>query len=336
MTGSTDTVGGTAMQAVVIVASDRGNHLELQSVPTPSLGPTDVLIGVRAASLNRADLGARKALRAGATPPIAGLDAAGEVVAVGADVQTVAIGERVMARVAGGYAEFAAVDERLTLPIPPEMSFEAAAATILAAITEHDALINAGQMQAGELVLIHAAASGVGLFAVQLARLLGAERIFATVRSPRAAALLHELGVDTLIVTGESDFAQVVQEQTDGHGVDVIIDHVGGPYLSKSLASLAIRGRLVNVGRLGGPSGTLDMEALAFKRATVVGTTNRTRSLDEHIAIINGVRRDVLPLLADGRLRPIIDRTIPLADAMAGQDALAADEPIGKIVVTVR
>jgi putative PIG3 family NAD(P)H quinone oxidoreductase len=320
------------MRAIVVVPSSAGGGLEPATLPVPVPGPTEVLVRVHAASLNRADL----AQRAGASAPtVAGLDAAGEVAALGSAVREAAVGDRVMAKVAGGYAEYVAVDARLLLPVPDRLSFAEAAASVLPLLTEYDALVDAGGLAPGETVVVHAAASGVGQWGLQLARELGAGRVLGTVRSGRSRELLTSLGADRVVDVSTERFADVVLEETREAGADVVVDHVGGPYLAENVRCLAIGGRLVDVGRLGGAEGTLDLEAVAFKRLRIVGTTFRTRSLEDHAAIVAGVARDVLPAVAAGRLRPVVDRVVPLEDALEAQHALARDEPLGKIVLQV-
>jgi NADPH:quinone reductase-like Zn-dependent oxidoreductase len=254
---------------------------------------------------------------------------------MGSEVSGFAIGDRVMAMCAGGYAELATVEHRLAVRVPERLSWEAAAAIPVAYMTEHDALITNAGLQAGESVLINAASSGVGVAAIQIARFWGARPVFGTSGAPAKLAALAELGLDRGINYHTENFADAVLAATDGKGVDVIIDHVGSPYLADNLRCLALRGRLVSVGRLGGRAGELDLDLLALKRLRLIGVTFRTRTLDERIAIAQRFATDLLPALADGRLRPLIDRVFPLREALAAQAYMASNAQIGKIVLTV-
>ena len=329
------------MQALVIVPSTDGGTLELRNVPDPVPGPSELLLRVRATALNRADLAQRR----GAYPApvkasdsglaIAGLEAAGEVVGMGSEVAGFTVGDRVMAMCAGAYAELATVDYRLAVRIPDRLSWEAAAAVPVAYMTEHDALITNARLQAGESVLINAASSGVGVAAIQIAKSWGAKPVIGTSGVPQKLAALAELGLDVGINYRTENFADAVLAATYGRGVDVIIDHVGAPYLADNLRCMALRGRLVSVGRLGGGKGEFDLDVLALKRLQFIGVTFRTRTLDERIAIAQRFTADLLPALADGRLRPLIDRVFPLREALAAQAYLASNAQVGKIVLTV-
>jgi NADPH2:quinone reductase len=241
-----------------------------------------------------------------------------------------------MTLVTGGLAERVVVDERMPIVLPEQWTFDMGAAAVLALLTGHNALRTVGRLRPGDTVLVNAAQSGVGQMTLQLAVALGAGRVLAGVRSVKNADLLNRLGADALIRTDTDGFAQQVLEETDGRGVDVVIDHVGGPYLAEHLQSAALGGRIISVGRLGGPTGDLDLETVALKRLSIVGVTFRTRDADEKAAVAQGVRDDLTTPLAEGRLDPLVDRVLPWTDALAAQEAVAADSHLGKIVLRVQ
>jgi len=325
------------VRAILIMPTDGIATLELAKIAAPSVGPKDVRIRVRAASVNRADLLARAGVHAPATssgPWIAGLDAAGEIVEVGSQVETAKVGDRVMAMVPGGLAEEVVLPADMAMQVPTSWSWVEGAAAVLGLMTEHNALATAGRVQRGETVLVHAAASGVGTQAVQLARELGAARVIGTSRSARLAAPLTDLGLDHLIVTAEDDFADQVLALTGGTGAHVILDHVGGPYLPGNIRAAAVRGRIVNIGRLGGAEGTLDLEELARKRLEIIGTTFRTRTPAEKAKVVADLRDGVDLEAAADRLRPVVDRVLPWTKVREAQKALEGAH-LGKIVLAV-
>nr|WP_277612379.1 zinc-binding dehydrogenase [Cryobacterium lyxosi] len=309
----------------------------MRDLSSPEPGPHQVKIRVRNASVNRADLGQRAGTHQpaspGSAPVVVGLDAAGDVVTVGSEVTRVHVGDRVMAIVSGGLSEEVVVDAALVIPIPPAWTYAEGAAAILGLMTEHNALRTAGELEPGDTVLVHAAASTVGLQCVQLAKYLGAGLIIATVRTDRATDLLRSSGADHVIEVGEAGFADRVLELTDGRGVDVIVDHVGGPYLAENIRCAALLGRIVGVGRLGGAHGDLDLEALAFKRISIIGVTFRTRDAAEKAAIVAALLSDVEP--AFEALRPSIDRILPWTEVQQAQDLMAANSHLGKIVLSL-
>jgi len=322
-------------------------RVELTAVPEPEVGPGDVLIEVHASSVNRADLAVRTGTHvpAGASsPPLpspvaVGLDAAGVVAAVGAGVDSVAVGvgDRVMAMASGGLAERAVVPAGMIVPIPAGWSFAEGAAAIVGLMTEHDALRTAGRLGAGERVLVLGAGSGVGLQGVQLARRLGAGSIIAVARSDRASATLRDLGADSVVVVGHdlpARFSGEVLDAVDGDGVDVVLDHVGGPYLAETMRCMGVGGRIVGIGRLGGAVGELDMELMAFRRVELIGVTFRTRSVQDKVDIVRRLRDELGDGLAD--LRPPIDRVLPWTDVDAAHALLTNNQSVGKVVLEVR
>ncbi len=327
------------MKAFIVIQNPAGGTLELRDLPDPVLEPGELLIRVKAAGVNRADLYQRKGTHPAPTKYgsliIAGLEAVGEVVDIGDGVTGFKRGDRIMAHCPGGYAEFVTVNYRLALPVPERLSWEEAGAIPISYMTEHDALITNAGLQAGESVLIHAASSGVGVAAVQIAKLFGAKPIMGTGGDPAKFDALRSLGMDLGIHYRAQNFADAILTHTAGAGVNVIIDHVGGPYLKDNLRCLALKGRLVSVGRLAGKVGELDLDFLALRRLHLIGVTFRTRTLEERVVIAERFAREVLPALADGRLRPKIDRVFPFHQALEAQDYMASNAQVGKIVLTV-
>lgn len=313
--------------------------LVVTDVPDPSPRAGQLLVRVRAAGLNRADLAARAGtyvVGAPGAPPrrsTAGAELAGEVVAVGDDVEGWAVGDRAMAQ-GPGYAELAAVDARLALPAPDALSWEEAGALPVALLTMHDALVTNGRWTFGASVLVHAVTSGVGVIGAQLALHLGAPLVLGTSRTPakreRLAALLAD---DRFVAVDPAELVAVAADRTEGRGVDVTIDNVGAAVLADTLAASAILGRIVQVGRLGGRVGTLDLDELARKRVSLIGVTFRTRTLDERVAVVRAAWGDLADAVTAGVLRPPIHAAYALEDALAAQDALARDEHLGKLVL---
>jgi NADPH:quinone reductase len=323
----------------VVIAAD--GTLRVADVAEPRPGPHEVLVDVAAAAVNRADLAQRKGRhepgpgKAGDGARIAGMDAAGVVAEVGAEVDTIRTGDRVMGLVAGGYAQRAVLDARLAIPVPGTWSLVEAAAAVSGLQTGYDALVNAAGLAPGEVVVVQGASTPVGLTAIQIARHLGAGMIMGTIRTGRAHAQVVSAGADLVIHATSESVADAVLKVIGGRGADVIVDHVGGDTLPDSIRSLAIEGRLVSVGRLAGPTGELDLESLAYKRARIIGVTFRTRSIAQYAQIARAVGENLLPAMERGELRPIIDRTYALDRAAEAQAFMAADEHRGKLVLTV-
>jgi NADPH:quinone reductase-like Zn-dependent oxidoreductase len=325
------------MRAAII--DPRAGTLELQSVPDPEPGPRDLLVHVRAAGLNRADLAMRRGeYRVGARPAappeprVGGGELAGEVVAIGPAVTRWKPGDRVMA-MGAGYAELARVDERLALPVPESFRWEEAGTTPVALLTAHDALVTNGRLREGETVLVHAVSSGVGVAALQLARHLRARLVFGTSRVPAKLERLRALGLDVGIDTTRDALAEVVHARTDGRGVDVVVDNVGAGLLGATIEAAAILGRIVQVGRLGGRRDEIDLDELARKRLSLVGVTFRTRTPEERIAVVERFLAHLGPALAAGAFRPLVDRVFELADVDAAQRALAENRHVGKLAL---
>ena len=323
------------MKAVVL--TDEG--LALREVPVPEPKPNEVLVKVAASGLNRADLimaAGRPHGSLGGAGAIAGLEWAGEVAAVGAEVPEFRPGDHVMCSGAGGYAEYAVTDWGRVCPVPKAAAAPVEAATLPIALqTMHDALITNGRLAAGESVLIQGASSGVGIMAIQIARLKGAGTVLATSRDVGRRARLAEVGADLVLDPTESTWVEQAREATNGKGVDLTIDQVSGALANQTMQAAAVLGRIVNVGRLGGFTAEFDFDLHALKRIDYIGVTFRTRSVEEVRAINAAMRADIWDAVEDGTLSLPIDRTFPLERAAEAQAHMRANAHFGKIVLTV-
>jgi putative PIG3 family NAD(P)H quinone oxidoreductase len=327
------------MRAIVIVGKGGAEVLTVRDVPTPEPRGEQVRVRIRACGLNRADLLQARGMYPappGAPADIPGLEYAGEVDALGPDVTgPLKVGDRVFGIVAGGgQAEFALTHERMAVPIPPNLDFEQAAAIPEAFITAHDALLTRGGLPPGGRVLIHAAGSGVGTAAVQVAHAMGCT-VFGTSRTAAKLERARELGLDHGIDTATEDFATVVRLHTGEAGVDVVIDLLGASALAGNLAALANRGRLVLVGLLGGQTAPLDLNVMLRKRLTIVGTTLRARPLEEKIAATRLFAEQVVPWLARGLVGPVVESVYPFDAFKEAQARMESNEVFGKVILRV-
>lgn len=306
----------------------------LGALPDPVPGPGEALVRVRATALNRADLLQLRGIypAPAGESPVPGLECAGEIVALGPEAGAWRIGQRVMALLAGGgLAELAAVPVGQLMEIPPGLSFVEAAALPEAGLTAWTNLAVEGELAPDETVLLTGAASGVGAFAVQLARELGA-RVLVAGRDRARLERLAPLGAEHCIVLGEN-FCSEVRAATGGQGVDLIVDLVGGPWVGHELRALAPRGRLILLSVLAGTRAEIDLADLLSRRLRLVGSVLRGRSRTEKAALVAGFASFALPRIADGRLRPIIDTVLPFEKAAEAYAALAAGGVLGKIVL---
>ena len=329
------------MRAVKIVSHEGEGRVEVCETERPSARADRVRVRVRAAGLNRADLlqkRGRYPAPPGAPADIPGLEFAGEVEQVGEEARAWRVGQRVFGITAGGaQSEYVVVPESHLAEIPDALSFEEAAAVPEVFITAHDALFTQGDLRTGERVLIHAAGSGVGTAAVQLARAAGAGAIYGTARSLEKIERAREFGLDEGVVVGEDAraFAEAVRTWTGGAGVDVVLDLVGASYLEANLDALAYRGRMLLVGTLGGASAQLDFRRMMGKRLQITGTVLRARSTEEKAAAVRRFSAQVVPLLARRRVRPVIDAAFDLADVSTAYARLESNETFGKVVLRV-
>lgn len=326
------------MRAVVLTDHGGPEVLTLAEIPAPVPGPEEVLVEVVATALNRADLLQRRGFYPEPGPKraheVPGMELSGRVAAVGDRVSALAVGDEVMGIVSGGaYAEQVAVHERQLLRVPAGVALGDAAAIPEVGITAHDALVVQGGLRAGGWALVHAGGSGVGTMAIQIVAAMGA-RVVTTVSAGKVAAV-SALGADVVVDHTSEDFVDAVREATGGAGVDAVLDVVGGDYLARNLKALRVGGTIVQVGVLGGGPAPFDLGALLPKRAHLIGTMLRARPLEEKIAATRRFGAEVLPSIAAGRIRPVIDRRYPLADIAAAHQHMEGNGNVGKIVIDV-
>ena len=328
------------MRAVVIAGRGGVEKLEVREVARPEAEGDRVLVRVRAAALNRADLLQRRGLYPappGAARDVPGLEFAGEVAGLGRGARAWRVGQRVFGITAGGaQAEYAAVPESALAAVPDNLGWEEAAAVPEAFITAHDALFTQGALRPGERVLVHAAGSGVGLAAVQLARAAGAQ-VFGTARTAGKLERARGFGLDEGIAVADDDavIAARVRELTAGAGVDLVVDLVGASYLAANLDVLSPRGRLILVGTMGGATASLDFSAVMRKRLRVVGTVLRSRADWEKAQATRLFAAQVVPLLARGAAGPVVDSVYDLSDVRAAHERMESNQSFGKIVLRV-
>lgn len=325
------------MRAVVMSSYGDPSVLSWGQAPDPVLAPGEVLLQVAATAVNRADLMQRQ----GFYPPppgaseVLGLECSGTVAAVGEDVEGWSVGDQACALLAGGgYAELVAVPAGQLLPVPDGVSLTDAAALPEVACTVWANVVDAGHLAAGETVLLHGGGSGIGTFAIQLCRELGA-RVAVTAGSAEKLDRCRELGAEILVSYKEQDFVAAVREATGGHGADVILDVVGAKYLSRNVDLLADDGRLMVIGLQGGTKGELDLGALLPKRAMVMAASLRARPPAEKARIVAGVRREVWPLVSAGAIRPVVDRRLWIEEVGVAHQLVADSGHVGKVVLTM-
>jgi putative PIG3 family NAD(P)H quinone oxidoreductase len=326
------------MRAVVFDGKGGPEVIALRELADPTPARGEVLVRVRAAALNRADLLQRRGLYPpppGHRADVPGLELAGEVAAVGDAVTVWKPGDRVMAITAGeAQAELCTVHERMLLPIPDGLPFEEAAALPEAGVTSHDALFTQGGLRPGWTVLVHAVGSGIATFAVQLARAAGAT-VIGTSRTPGKLERAKALGMDHgLHVGGDPPrFAEAVRELTGKRGCPLVLELAGGQYVAEDLLALAPGGRIVVIGTMAGSKASIELPLLMRARGAILGTLLRPRPLEEQIAATQAFARDVLPLVAAGRVRPVVDAVLPAEAARAAHERMERNESFGKLVL---
>lgn len=329
----------TEMVAIEITQPGGPEVLSPTTRPIPSPKANEVLIRVEAAGVNGPDILQRRGLY---NPPpgasdIPGLEIAGEVVAVGANVIDHTVGDRVAALLTGGgYAQYAVADERVTISIPDGLSMIEAAALPETFMTVWLNLFQRGQFKAGESVLIHGGASGIGTTATMLARQLGASTIITTVASKAHQEASLRLGADVAVNYLEDDFVAAVKDATDGAGVDVIVDIIGGDYVARNYEAAAMNGRILQVSVLKGPAKELNLWPMLAKRLTHSGSTLRSRTHEDKQGILSELKQNVWPLIAEGRVKPEVYSTFPLANAADAHRLIDSAEHIGKVVLVNR
>ena len=323
------------MKAAVLT----GSGIEIRDVPKPTPGANQVLVRVRAAGLNRADLimaSGHMHGSAGGPGSVLGLEFAGEVEAVGSEVTDFKPGDRAMSSAAGGFAEYAVADSGRAHKVPANnMTYEQAACMPVALQTMHNALIGAGRLKKGESVLIQGASTGVGLLGMQIAKLMGAAIVMGTSTNDARRARLREFGCDLALDSRDEKWPDEVKAATGGKGVDLIVDQISGGVANQNMQAAAILGRIVNVGRLGGMKGEFNFDLHALKRIDYIGVTFRTRSPEEVRAIVKAARADLWPAIEAGKLTLPIDKTFPLEKAAEALAHMKANAHFGKIVLVV-
>ena len=324
------------MRAIVISRPGGPEVLEVQDVETPEPMGEQVRVRVRASGVNRADLLQRAGgypAPPGAPAHIPGLEFAGEVDAIGPLVRTWTPGQRVMGLAGGGaQAEYIVTHEGLLVEIPQNLDFVQAAGVPEVFMTAHDGLFTQAGLQMGERVLIHAAGSGVGTAAIQLAHAAGAT-VFGTSRTPGKLERAKELGLD--VALSDQNFAAEVKRLTDGNGVQVVLDLVGAAYMEQNLEALGMWGRMVFLATMGGAQANVNLGMLMGKRISIRGVTLRTRTLQEKLAVTRRFATHVLPLLESGKVRPIIEQVYPMEEVAEAHRAMGENRNFGKLIVKI-
>ena len=325
------------MTAIAIREPGPPDVLVAERRPIPSPGAGEILVKVAAAGVNRPDVQQRKGLYPPppGAPDIPGLEIAGTVVARGDGVTRWKIGDSVTALVVGGgYAEYCLAHESHALPIPPGLSLTEAAAIPETFFTVWHNVFERGALQAGETLLVHGGSSGIGTAAIQLATALGAH-VIATAGSAEKCEACRKLGAEVAVNYKTEDFVAITKSATGGKGANVILDIVAGDYIARNYEAAAVEGRILQVSLLGGAKATVDFTRLMVKRLHHTGSTLRARSVPDKAAIARAIEKTAWPLIAAGKVRPVMDRTFALADAAAAHARMETSEHIGKIVLTV-
>jgi NADPH2:quinone reductase len=325
------------MTAIVIRAPGGPDMLVPEERPVPPPGEHEVLVKVAASGVNRPDVMQRKGLYPpppGATD-IPGLEIAGEVVALGPKVERWKPGDKVMGLVVGGgYAQFCPLHERHALPIPENLSLIEAAAVPETFFTVWHNVFERGALKAGETLLVHGGSSGIGTAAIQLAKANGA-RVITTAGTPDKCQACRRLGADVAVNYRDEDFVAATKAATQGRGADVILDMVGGDYIERNYEAAAVEGRVVQIAFQGSPKAMVDFRRIMLKRLHHTGSTLRARSVEDKGAIARAVEQHVLPLIAAGRVKPVIDSTFALEQAALAHARMESSAHIGKIVLTL-
>lgn len=310
----------------------------ITEVARPEPKGTQVLVKVKACGLNRADLGMTKGHvhgSAGGVGTVLGMEWAGEIAELGPDAKGVKLGDRVMGSGGAAFADYAMTDHGRLFHIPAGMSFAEACTLPVALTTMHNALVTNGALQAGQSVLIQGASSGVGLMALQIAKLKGAKTVIGSSTNAARRSRLKEFGADLAVDSKDAGWVDQVLTATDGHGVDLIVDQISGPVANQNMKATKVMGRIVNVGRLGGTHGDFNFDLHAARRINYIGVTFRTRSLGEIRDIFSAVRADIWPAVEAGQLKLPIDKVYAFADIGTAFDRMEANTHLGKIVVTL-
>lgn len=309
--------------------------LELRDAPMPEPGPRQLLLRMRAASLNRGEFILGHGLQKSGTSRAIGLEGAGEIVKAGAEVSGFRAGDRVMGRCAGAFAEYALMDAREAIAMPANLSWEEAAAVPLTFLVVHDMLVAQGRLKAGEWLLVTGVSSGVGVAALQAARAMGA-RVIGTSGSGDKLARLKREGLDVALCTRVGDFHDAVMKATDGEGVNLVVNTVGGSVFAECIRCMAFEGRLATVGYVDNVlKAEIDIQALHAKRLTLFGVSNKQRTPEQRAAGLPAFVADLMPHFAAGRIRPVIDRVFAFGELEAAKAHMEASRHVGKIVLAM-
>lgn len=321
------------MKSYFLVSDQHASSLELREVAKPEPGPGQVLVKMHAAGLNRGELIVGHGLTASGSAKPAGMEGSGEITALGAGVTTLSIGDKVMGRCPGAFSEYALMDSREVLPVPQSLSMQEAAAIPLTFLVAYDLLVSQGHLQTGQVLLINGVSSGVGVAALQMAKVLGA-KVIGTSGSQAKLAQLAALGLDTGIHTRKPDYFDAVMLASGGQGVNLVVNTVGGSVFAESLRCLAFQGRMGIVGYLDGQlSAPVDLGALHAKRLCIFGVSNKMRTAAQRAEGIAQFAQQILPAFGDGRIRPLIHQTFKFADVPRAKALMESDQQNGKIVI---
>lgn len=324
------------MRAVVLEEKGGPEVLQIKEVPDPVAGPDEVLVQIVSSALNRADLLQRMGLYPGPAMEheIPGLEFAGRVIAVGERVTEHGIGDAVMGISNGGcYAEQIAIHERQAMRVPEALPLSDAGAFPEVFVTAWDALVRQGGLTSGRWALVHAGASGVGTAAIQICKAMGAR--IAVTASAGKHDVCHQLGADVVIDYNADDFVAVTNDATEGLGIDVVLDVIGGEYMPRNVSALRLGGRIIQVGVMAGGPVPFNVASLLMKRATITGTTLRARPIEEKVAITREFAAQILPHVASGAIRPVIDSRYPLDEVAAAHERMASNANAGKLVLDI-
>jgi len=312
------------MRAYVLRADAHGMALELREKSQPQPSPSQLLVKIRAASLNRGELISGHGLVKPGTEKPAGMDAAGEVVGTG---------ERIMGRLPGAFAEFGVMDRQDAIAVPSNLSWEEAAAVPITFLVVYDMLVQQGNLKAGEWLLVTGVSAGVGVAALQAAKALGA-KVIGTSGSADKLQKLKAVGLDVPLATRKPDFHDAVMKATDAKGVNLVVNNVGGTVFAECIRSMAYEGRLATVGYLDGSlKSEIDLEALHSKRLKLFGVSNKLRTAPQRAATAEGFRKDFLPLFASGKLKPLVDKVFSFDELPKAKDYMESNSAVGKIVI---
>jgi NADPH2:quinone reductase len=320
------------MKSWFIVSTKDANSVELRDVPEPAPKAGEMIVKVKAAGLNRGELIVGHGL-SGAGAKQAGIEAAGEVVKVGEGITDFKVGDRVMGRAFHAFSEYAMFRNGDAMHAPEKLSWEEAAGAGIAYLTAYDMLWPGGELKAGEWLLVAGASAGVGVASVQLGKLIGA-KVIGTSGSAEKLKKLTALGMDLALQNRNGGFEEAVMDATGGKGVNLVVNNVGGTVFAECIRALAYRGRLATVGYVDGVvTAELDILALHSKRLKLFGVSNKLRSAAEVAEGVKGFARDVLPALASGHLKPVIDKVFPFSDLPQAKAYMESNAHLGKIIL---